>query len=427
MRTLNRLRRATAGESGFTIIEILVAMLVFVVLITAVVSTMVAALNLTRNNRSRSVAANLASQQVDSVQQAAAQDFSSLPVGETILTQTVDGTAYTITQDLEWQSKSSQVGPCSGGTTASGLAYLHVQETVTWPNMRGTVAPLSETLLTPPVGTYDPTTGHIAVTVIDRNAQPIADANVTISGNGVGSTQATASDGCAFFAYLDPGTYTITMNSSGFVDGQGNPNPSQSATVTAGTITSLQFVYGQASSLTLNFSGPTGSIMPPSFMLTVANTSLLPDGTNAYGPGGSSQTVSSLFPYLSGYQAWAGDCIDSDPGGSKRIAPVAMTPGGNSTAAVVMPGVKVVVKNTSGVVQANQVVLFKHATDNQCPAGDTLTYTKTDATGTLTAATPYGLWTVQVQGRTVSGSWPTVNVNSATNPPTVPTVNVTVQ
>jgi hypothetical protein len=68
----------------------------------------------------------------------------------------------------------------------------------------GGVAPVSsQTLLTPPSGTFDPNDGHVLVQVFDRNAAPLAGQTVVLSGPETAS-QPTTSEGCVFFAYLDP-------------------------------------------------------------------------------------------------------------------------------------------------------------------------------------------------------------------------------
>lgn len=56
----------------------------------------------------------------------------------------------------------------------------------------------------------------------------------------------TTSDGCAFFAYLDPGTYTATISTTGYVDRQGSQPASQAVGVTASQITKVQFDYDEA-------------------------------------------------------------------------------------------------------------------------------------------------------------------------------------
>ena len=64
-----------AGADGFGIIELVIAMTIFSILIGGVVVSIGAGLALARNNRERSIAANLAAQEMDAIRQA---DFTSL-------------------------------------------------------------------------------------------------------------------------------------------------------------------------------------------------------------------------------------------------------------------------------------------------------------------------------------------------------------
>src|SRR4029077_9840922 len=87
------------NQDGFTIIELMVAITVFALLMAAAALGMNGALNLTRNNRQRAVAANLAAQSVDKIQ---AMDFNNINVGFTQFTQPVDNISYTIKISTEW-------------------------------------------------------------------------------------------------------------------------------------------------------------------------------------------------------------------------------------------------------------------------------------------------------------------------------------
>jgi len=58
---------------------------------------------------------------------------------------------------------------------------------------------------------------------------------------------------------------------------------------------------------------------------------------------------------------------------------------------------------TSGAVPRSVVVTVAHAADSGCPSGETYSLGTTDAAGNLTAALPYGLWSVTA-GSTSGGS-----------------------
>src|SRR5881392_1415502 len=92
-------RPAAGDERGLTMIELVVAVSVFAILAGGLALTIDGGLNLARNNRNRSVAANLASQEMDEVRQ---EPFISLPLGLVDRTESVDGVPYTVRRESEW-------------------------------------------------------------------------------------------------------------------------------------------------------------------------------------------------------------------------------------------------------------------------------------------------------------------------------------
>jgi prepilin-type N-terminal cleavage/methylation domain-containing protein len=426
------------NQDGFTIIELMVAITVFALLMAAAALGMNGALNLTRNNRQRAIAANLASSQVDKIQ---ATDFDSVNIGYQQITQPVDGINYVININTEWVGPTTLTSDCAGGSNANP-AYLRASISVQWDNMGGAQPVQDQTLITPPVGTFDSNSGNVGVLVLDRNAKPELNIPVTINGPSGSDTVFTTADGCAFFAYLDPGSYTVSLSSGGYVNDQGVTNPTQTVSVVAGSTVQTQVNYDKAATLNLTMVGGAGGSIPNTMSYTIFNTGLLPGGTkriSGTGLTGPNRTINSLYPYLSGYQLWAGSCLDADPQGQKpsggayypgatRDPALPTTPGGATTGNINMPSLLVNVKK-SGVPLAGATVLAVHAADtgNGCTAGQTWTLSgTTDANGNILAALPYGLWTIQVSGRTpTSGVWPTTTLNPPYTQP-AKSVNVAV-
>jgi type II secretory pathway pseudopilin PulG len=405
-RPAHRLRSRLDDESGFSLLEVAFAMTLLVLVIGAVSVVMVGALNLTQNDRNRSVAANLASREIDTVR---AADFATLTRGTQKSTQTVDNLKYTIKRVSKWIKKNSSGGACDGTSDHKSIAFLSVKVTVTWPNMFGVTPVGSQTILTPPVGIYNPNSGDIAVRVLDSTGAGLDSIPVAISSSVGGDSQTTDEDGCAFFAFLTAGTYTVTLSQPGYVDGQGNSSPSQTASVVAGSTSSVQFDYEQASTLQLTLQGPSGAAVPDSLALTLANTHLLPIGTRVVaGALGAARTVGNLFPYPDGYSAWVGDCADADPGAARAPA-FALSPGSVTSGVVLMPGVRITV--TRGVLPISGATLVAtHATDTMCSTPRTVALGTTDATGSRSVSLPFGKWTISVTGQLPTTAWPSVTL-----------------
>ena len=211
-----------SDETGFGLIELIVSLTVFSVLVGGLMLSMGAGLALARSNRERSVGANLAAKEIDAVRQST---FASLAIGLTTSTAAVDGVNFTVDRNLEWVGNQSTAGECDSSNTAPKV--LRVTVDVSWTDMK-TVQPVrASTELSPPVGSYDPLTGHIAVRVSDSDAKPLGGVPVRVQGTGVDRTLNTtdayaASPGCSFFGFLAAGTYSVSLGTSGYVDRQGS-------------------------------------------------------------------------------------------------------------------------------------------------------------------------------------------------------------
>ena len=132
----------------------------------------------------------------------------------------------------------------------------------------------------------------------------------------------------------------------GYVSDQLLAGPTQSATVGAGSTVSLQFQYDQAATMNLTLAGSAGGAIPNGIGVTLWNTHLLPGGKKSFANAGASasQTLPGLFPYVDGYEMFAGSCLAADPEGmngavaiypgASRGAATAVTPGGTSSATV---------------------------------------------------------------------------------------------
>jgi type II secretory pathway pseudopilin PulG len=252
-----------------TLIELLIALTIFAVVAGGVAVGMASSLGLTRNNRNRSVAANLAAKEMDVVR---STEFDSLPLENVEKDEVVDGVTYSILRETEWVSRDGTDGVCSP-PTGTALAFLKVAITVSWPHMQGAKPAQSETILAPPVGSYNSDAGHLAVMVRDRNAATASGHVVTAVGPG-GTYQQTTSSGCAFFLNLPPGEYTVSLNTVNYVDGQNAQNPTETVAIAAGTIASAEFDYDQKATLDLALAGLTGYGVPKDLGVRVANTGL---------------------------------------------------------------------------------------------------------------------------------------------------------
>ena len=169
--------------------------------------------------------------------------------------------------------------------------------------------------------------------------------------------------------------------------------------------------------------------------VTLGNTGYIPSARKVFTGTGATRTLTNLFPYNDGYDAWGGDCADADPEGKNtssvaywptahRADPFEVNPAA-TTSGTITVGTLQVNFNQSGAADGTDTIIAVHAADALCSAGETLTLTTFPSnTGTALIALPYGTWSIRAQGKTPSGSWPTVVVSPLATGPVVAAVNI---
>ncbi len=420
---VSRSARGDGFDAGFTIIEVVVASTLLLVAFVAAAGLFEEGTRVSGDTRLRVVAAQLASAAIEKVRGPAADPArftTSITPGQTVFTQTVNGLKFTITQDMQWVGQRSTTSACDSGGAGSN-AILEVNESVTWAGAGPTAPVQSTTALAAPAGAYSAATGSIAAKVLNAAGLPASDVQVSIAG-GASQSQATTPEGCAFFPFLSPGAYTVSVTAGTGVSDQEQLTPSQSTSVTIGQTSSLTFNYDTAA--TIMVTGWSGSTATPATNIPVgiANTGLQPYSQYSYAPGTTS--LSPLFPYPSGYTVFAGNCTDNNPLGrdtsrnpfyaNPGTSPVTVTPGSTTSTTVPLYDLPVSVTNSGGTPVAATLTAtetsFSAPYTAVCTNGGgsgslpTLGLVSTGAPGTSTTAIPLGHWTISATAGTKHGS-----------------------
>ena len=379
-------RRAVRGERGSALVESLVGAVLLVVLGVGFFASLDTAGSGSAQNRHRSVAAGLAQSEMERLR--ALKQFDPSDLSST-RTQAVGGITYTIASTAGWIDDTTGDATCVPG--ASSADYLKVTTTVSWPTM-GKIKPVK----TESLFAVRPGDGSIKVQVVNRSGTGVSGIPLALSGphSSSGTTDAA---GCLFFGYLPIGSYTATVNQSGYVDKTGAQSVSQTTSVADSATSSLVYLYDQASSLTTSFDSVIGgSTVAVSWNgFTVGNSGLPSPNTRLFTSGSAQTSIDSgttLFPFSDGYAVYGGTCSANDPSLYGQTAPiVAMTPGAASTATVRLPALNILVKNSSGA-------LFPSARVRITPpsgCGSTYTATLNSTTAALASpAMPYGDYVV---------------------------------
>jgi prepilin-type N-terminal cleavage/methylation domain-containing protein len=430
-------------EAGLSLIEVMIAMVIFAVVAAALVAGLASVMKTARLDKNRVAAANLASRELEIVR----NEFNASLTGPTTLAAAnyvvnphplpggtagspllVDTVPYTVTRNVEWLPAGTGKSACDGGAAIT-YPTLSVNVEVSWPGMAGVPPVETSTVLTPRKGILSSSLAFVGVKVLDNAGLPQVGQLVQLSGPGGTTTDTTEADGCAVFSVSSFGTYAASMNTVGQVDFYGTQNPSKNVTVASGTLSQLTFNYDQAATLGVTLATQAGYALPTTLPgITMANTGLQPSGIRQLASSGVTTTIPTLWPFTDGYSLWAGTCSQSDPAtaGGTRSPAVIVAPGASGASTVTLGPVSVHVQTTLGVALTNATVTAVPVSVTGCTGVDaSLTLGVTNASGNLLTSLPAGSWQIKVTGRSPSPTWPTVSGVLPTSAPKAVTVVTT--
>lgn len=419
-RALQRVRRS---DEGLSLIEVLIALLIFTVIILGAIASTTLVLRMTADNRGRLEAANLAQQYIDVARVDGQNDLNALS-NKTYPTITVDSVAFTVTRTVSWiNTNGADTGCTVGATTGNGsLLFRRVNIRVNWTGQSSATQNIAaDTILSPTSKINDPSLGTVLISVKSFSGSGTGNVTATLApdasvpGNTAQVLDPTAqpdptnSDGCAVANKVYPGTYTVTLSppTGQYRDQSQSPAPVKSVTVAAGDSGGTAFTYDPAWDFQNQYTSGVTAALPSN--LTTSYVSTL----------GVFQTTAPvsdqyLAPTVGGYSVYAGkyapdgtpggSCLSTDPtawptsaGGRTGKAPAPVVPAGGSpiaTPSVPMGAVTVNVKAATTTIRATTTTPANG--DPGCAAGMTYTITRAATTkdGPITIALPWGTWAI---------------------------------
>lgn len=423
-RIARRLRARAADESGFTIIEVMIAMMVFALISIGVAYGITNSLVLTQDSRYRQAALNLASQDIDQLRsQVQANGDAILGIKQKLGTSaTVGGQKYTIDRTVAWVNSDGSSGAC--GTGSGTLAYKSISEKVSWNTKSNARSVTMDTLLAPTANINDDTKGTIIVAATDAGGNGAAGLTVAVTpvaGTGASALTATPAltdaQGCSYALRVTPGTYSVTVTRSGGVDAktQTSVGKNDNVIVGAGANSSITFTYDTAATYKLQYrtlqTAPT-AVLPTNLTETLWNKlgALTPAVTAV---NTSATPVVTAFPFKDGYRGYAGSYVNATGGGSATCVdpnPATWTTPASDGAigldvvpSSVAPGdTNVPVTLPLGVITLNGLKSGQYITavtassapgDPGCQTGQTLTFPAVSGS-TQAIGLPFGTWSL---------------------------------
>jgi type II secretory pathway pseudopilin PulG len=354
-------RRAAAwlvGETGDTMVEVMVAALMVALIAAAVFVGFGSVADIAGAQRHQAAASTLAQQDQDrmrglSVTQLSATNPSAPactttagPYGNECYTETVDGETYTVTSTAKFVSASDGAASCTSSST-DNADYIETASTVTWANSNDGRPPVIEhSVISPHVG------GGLVIQATDGSQptpNPLPGVPIDVTGSDTGTlTLTTDNNGCAVFAGLPGGTYTVSW--PGYIQ-ENTGASSASVLVVDGNTETDSYELGEPGTIQASFTTTYGThtnVAATTDTFVASNsqlTSPIVSGTPSTlaSSASYSSTISSgatIFP-LAGtndaYSVYAGDCVgDAPPSPTTTV----VAPGGTSNVTVPEPAIR---------------------------------------------------------------------------------------
>lgn len=415
-RALRRFAAVARTDDGISIVEVLAAVVIFMILMVGTMQALVTSVRLAGDQRHRVTALSLAASEIDFVR-SITDPFTVL---DRSFDETIDGITYTVRRDTSWVSGTGTDIPCTG-SGSDNLQLKRVNVTVTWAGRMSASRPVnSDTVLAPTSRINDPTRGTILIAVTRADGTGAAGVGVTITPKSGGQAldgpvPATDAEGCSYALHVAPGSYTVRLSRSNWVDAAQETSPELVVEVETGSTASAPFTYDNASIFTLDYAPMANR--PETVRFASTNVTTYVNTYGAYYVDGASAKV-NLFPWSAGYLPIAGRYVppDADGGGGCRavdpaewpaalvggvaladgvqVAPVATDPGAGAPMAVPMGIVAVNVREDRWVIATS-------VNGSSVPGTPTCTITMRYDFGTVSSsssertryiALPYGTW-----------------------------------
>jgi Tfp pilus assembly protein PilV len=406
-----RLLAAARAEDGIMLVELLMAALLVALISIGVFTAIVGSSRGSANDRHRSIAAALAQQDQERMRAFKATDLANYRQTRPV---TVAGTTYSVESRGQWVSDASGVISCSSVSSAAN--YLHITSTVTWPSIGGLKPIAVRSLVAPPSGSTAANTGTLSVRLTNQAATGIPGISLAL-GSPANLGDTTDSSGCAVFPGVTAGNYTLSFSQPGYVDVGGNGSISKTVSVTGSSTTTENIEYAQAGAIAVSFDTKVGANpvqATTSEAVTVSHANMPAPGRRTFDPAGgpvSTINATSLFPFTSGYNVYAGSCANNDPSvynsnyytTAGNQGSVTVAPGGSYAVAVRKPAINIRTER-NGTNYAGADVLVKLTS-----SGCTETFPNQTSNSSFALPQPdfpFGTYQVCADAMVTATSWP---------------------
>lgn len=417
--TCMRPRARISGEAGAVLTEVMVSAVLLVVLAVGLYPMFDGSAQAGADARTRAVATSVAG---DAIEQMRAMPMSTLGFYANTSQKTVRGITYTITSKADWMRDSTGDVTCTLNTT--GVEYLRLRATVTAPGMDRPIR--VDSLITPPAGAFDPTSGSLIVYTKDAAGQPLS--GVTV--NAGGRSGVSGSDGCVVLIMLPGGDTTVTASATGLSTVDLQPSASVTATVVTGQTSSVTVQLDRLATANISFDtiakAGQAAVATTATAVSAATPPLAAPVVKTISPAASSTSM-QLFPFPDGYGLYAGSCPGNDPTQYSLAANLLTTaPAATVSKTVRVPSLWIRTQRSTGTAFAAPTVVITPNTGDARMNGCTGRWAlAANASGDVITALPVGAYAVCAADSNGYRATGTV-INDAVTGDATPAVTLTV-
>jgi Tfp pilus assembly protein PilV len=328
------LRCLFCAQDGSFLVEALISAMILVIVGLGVLKSLDRGSRLGGEQRVQAVAGNVA--------QAEQERIRSLPVSQqsnmhSTSARTVGQITYAVDSRAEWVNDTTGDASCT--TAGSSADYLKLSTVVSWPRMANRKAVKLESLIAPGVRSFSSSQGSLAVSISDRNGNPVSGLGLNLSGSATLSGTTSAA-GCVLWGYLPAGSgYALGFSRPpDWVLTDGTQVANVPASVTGAQTSNIALQYDQGGRIQANFVTKRtrfGTLVPTDAQ--VAHVTHAGGISSSFAVTSAGGTSNLLFPFTSAYTIDADTCAATES--SSPPLPNPTTPAAPSAvSAIVQPG-----------------------------------------------------------------------------------------
>lgn len=316
-------------------IEVLVSALIIVLVGGAILTLLQATARSAADSRNRSLAQALAEEDQARLRSMQISKLNRLNQNWSVK---LGGTTFSVNSSAQFVNNTSGTASCTGGNVSAD--YVQITSTVTWPAWKGRPPVVTQSIIAPSNGSLNPGHGTLTVSTINAAGKPLP--GVGLAGSGPANFSGTSdAAGCATFADLPAGNYTLTPSADGLVDKVGKPPAASTRGVLPSGTQTVQLQYDKPGALEVDFNyriGSTATFAPAKAKsIQVFNTGVGTTALTFTAPGGNPAekitTTGTLFPFTTPYAVYAGTCTGNNPNPNSETG----APGANAVASITVP------------------------------------------------------------------------------------------